>query len=488
MLEIQAEEGEGSGHPSEPQPPPFTTQPINEEPIPHITSVHIPNVADEAVYEEWDDKVERDDTTTASLDAEQASDNITRTQSTTIPNVPFPQGIGVGGSPRCQEAIRGSIAQTRSERVPTMSYDSSLLRVITLGSDEGSMTLHELTVLFSAQREAHTQQDQPKDHLRVLSAAKVLAEAARKRRAVVNVHSYTRRRRAVSTVSGEISTANRMNNIVEESVSVAGVSMPVSNAGMVQEVSIPSPVTIKDKDSLDEELAQKLHEEEQAKFNAEQETKFHAEQEELLETTEDEANPSVADVDWDDVQAHIQADEGYKMEHFKGTSFNEVKEMFDKVYKQVTSFVPLDSEPTGESKADELSQEELKQMMIIVPEKGMNVEALQFKYPIIDWEIYTKDTRKYWKIIRVGNHTKVELKRLFEHDADDELWKKLKYVHDITWRLYDSCGVYHVFTKSRIDIYMLMEKEYPLSRGVLTQMLAAKLMLDQYSKMARELL
>ncbi|GJT69497.1 hypothetical protein Tco_1028783 [Tanacetum coccineum] len=170
MLAIQAEEGEGSGHPSEPQPPPSTAQPTNEEPIPNVvssshqktqtprqalnqvtelpqTSEPIPNVPDEAVYEEWDDRVERATTTAASLDAEQASGNINRTQSTAMPNVPLPQGIGAGGSPRCQEAMGGSIAQTRSERVPTQSYDSPLPRVHTLGSDEGSMTLQELTVL-----------------------------------------------------------------------------------------------------------------------------------------------------------------------------------------------------------------------------------------------------------------------------------------------------------------------------------------------------
>ncbi|GKF85863.1 hypothetical protein Tco_0253690, partial [Tanacetum coccineum] len=56
-------------------------------------------------------------------------------------------GIGAGGIPKFQEAIGGSIAQTRSDRVPTQSYDSPLLRVHTLGSDEGSMTLQELTVL-----------------------------------------------------------------------------------------------------------------------------------------------------------------------------------------------------------------------------------------------------------------------------------------------------------------------------------------------------
>ncbi|GJT66025.1 hypothetical protein Tco_1017505 [Tanacetum coccineum] len=91
MLAIQAEEGEGSRHPSEPQPPPSTTQPIHEEPILNVTSEPILNVPDEAIYEEWNGRVERATTTAASLDAAQAS----------------------GGSPRCQEATGGSFAQTR---------------------------------------------------------------------------------------------------------------------------------------------------------------------------------------------------------------------------------------------------------------------------------------------------------------------------------------------------------------------------------------
>ncbi|GJX03712.1 hypothetical protein Tco_0189628 [Tanacetum coccineum] len=170
MLVIQAEEGEGSGHPSKPQPPPSTTQPTFEEPIPDIesslhqktqtprhalqevnelpqTSEPTPNVLDEAVYKEGDDKLERAITTAASLDAEQASDNILKTQSMSMPNVPSPQGIGAGGSLRCQEATGGSITQTRSERVPTSPHDSPLPGGHTPGSDKGSMTLHELTAL-----------------------------------------------------------------------------------------------------------------------------------------------------------------------------------------------------------------------------------------------------------------------------------------------------------------------------------------------------
>ncbi|GJY06277.1 hypothetical protein Tco_0373331, partial [Tanacetum coccineum] len=188
------------------------------------------------------------------------------------------------------------------------------------------------------------------------------------------------------------------------------------------------------------------------------------------------------------------------------------------------------SESAKESK-DDLSQEQLQQLMIIVPEEGMNVEALQTKYPIIDWEVYTKDSRMYWKIIRVGNYTEVyqifedmlknfdrddlvklwslvherfnlteptedkerelwvELKRLFEPDENDTLWKLQRYMHDsLTWRLYDTCGVHHVSTKRGHDIFMLVEKDYPLTRALMTLMLCNKLRVDQYSDMVDELL
>ncbi|GKB56983.1 hypothetical protein Tco_0913169 [Tanacetum coccineum] len=259
---------------------------------------------------------------------------------------------------------------------------------------------------------------------------------------------------------------------------------------------------------------------------------------------------------------------GYTLQQLKGYSFDEIKNLFKTTMRRVHIFFSIESEiervipelAAGSSKRDakeeldqesskrqkivtifplhlknkdkeeELSQEELQKMMIIVPEQGMNVEALQTKYPIIDWEIYTEGTRKYWKIIRVGNHTEVhkffddmlkafekddlvmlwslvkekfnsteptddkereiwvELKRLFEPDTDDELWKLQKHIHDLTSRLYDSCGVHHVSTEKGIDIYMLVEKEYPLSRGTLRLMLVAKLLVDQDNEISRELL
>ncbi|GJW75304.1 hypothetical protein Tco_0134674 [Tanacetum coccineum] len=248
------------------------------------------------------------------------------------------------------------------------------------------------------------------------------------------------------------------------------------------------------------------------------------------------------------MSTYLKNMDGYKHTQLKNKSFKEIQMLFEKEMKRVNIFVDMDAElvkgsetkesevdravpklaagsskraakeeldqesskrqKTGESselaeelrvkEADELSQVELQQIDNIFPEQGMNIEALQTKYPIIDWEIYTEGTRKYWKIIRVRNHTEVhhffddilkafnkddlvmlwslvkekfnsieptydkerkiwvELKRLFEPDTDDELWKFQKHIHDLTWRLYDSCGVHHVSTKKGIDIYMLI--------------------------------
>nr|GEV26721.1 hypothetical protein [Tanacetum cinerariifolium] len=122
------------------------------------------------------DSVERAITTDASLEAEQTSDNILKTQITTMPNVDIPQGMDTGGSPSRQEIMGGTSAQTRSEivieqpyepplseghasrsgegrmehtveltdNVPPTPHDSPLTGGYTPGSDEGRLKLEEL--------------------------------------------------------------------------------------------------------------------------------------------------------------------------------------------------------------------------------------------------------------------------------------------------------------------------------------------------------
>nr|GEZ17699.1 hypothetical protein [Tanacetum cinerariifolium] len=87
------------------------------------------HVADVAVHKELKYSLVRASTTTSSLEAEQDSGNINKTQSKATPNESSFQGTNSGGGPRCQEAMRDTTAQTRFESVSKHSNDSLLVRV-----------------------------------------------------------------------------------------------------------------------------------------------------------------------------------------------------------------------------------------------------------------------------------------------------------------------------------------------------------------------
>ncbi|GJR28943.1 hypothetical protein Tco_1105175 [Tanacetum coccineum] len=105
------------------------------------------NVADEAVHKELGNSLVRAATTASSLEAGQDSGNITKTQSKATPNESSSLETTSGGGPRCQEAMRDTIAQTRFENVSKHFNDSLLARGNTLRSDEDRLKLYELMAL-----------------------------------------------------------------------------------------------------------------------------------------------------------------------------------------------------------------------------------------------------------------------------------------------------------------------------------------------------
>ncbi|GJS85631.1 hypothetical protein Tco_0752172 [Tanacetum coccineum] len=118
---------------------------------PKIKDTHAPqpsgptnNVADEAVYEEMDDSLEKAATTATSLDAEQDRDHINKTPSKATPNEPSSLGTSSGGGPRHQETMGDTIAQTGFKNVYKTSNDSLLAGVNTPRSDEDRLKLNEL--------------------------------------------------------------------------------------------------------------------------------------------------------------------------------------------------------------------------------------------------------------------------------------------------------------------------------------------------------
>ncbi|GJR24071.1 hypothetical protein Tco_0972598 [Tanacetum coccineum] len=216
---------------------------------------------------------------------------------------------------------------------------------------------------------------------------------------------------------------------------------------------------------------------------------------EELDESERQRMQGFTDAEWDDILARVAADEDLVQQLQAGEKYSEedlprklvelVKEIFKTTMRRVQSFMPMDSEledkrlkragqkgleePTKrqkireasgsvqeqsyeEPKADELSQEQLQQLMIIVPEEGMNVEALQTKDDLV--KLWSLVHERFNSIEHTDDKAKelwVELKRLFEPDENDTLWKIQRYMHDpLTWKLYDTCGVHHVSPLIRI--------------------------------------
>nr|GEW52199.1 hypothetical protein [Tanacetum cinerariifolium] len=84
----------------------------------------------------------------------------------------------------------------------------------------------------------------------------------------------------------------------------------------------------------------------------------------------------------------LRSHAGWKTKHFKGLKLEKGRA------KKIKTF-------------EEVSEEDLKEMMQLVPVEEVYVEALQVKHPIIDWEIHSEGQRDYWKIIKLGGHTTV---------------------------------------------------------------------------------
>nr|GEV13604.1 ribonuclease H-like domain-containing protein [Tanacetum cinerariifolium] len=192
----------------------------------------------------------------------------------------------------------------------------------------------------------------------------------------------------------------------------------------------------------------------------------------------------------------------------KGMTLEQIKEKFIPIWKQLEDFVHVSSKKEGERvkmqrlKIDQgsskrmktsegISEEEIKGMMQLVPLEEVYVKALQFD---------REDLHQLWTLVKetfsIRHATKdkekelwVELKRLFKPDFEDQLWiHNQAFMHDpLDWKLYDTCGVHHVFTKDQ-EIFMLVEKGYPLRRGLATVMICNKLQVEQYSQMANDLI
>ncbi|GJU10066.1 hypothetical protein Tco_1132462 [Tanacetum coccineum] len=470
-----------------------------------------------------------------------------------------------------------------TEEAASMPHESPLQSVHSLGCDEGSLSLHELMVLCtnlsnkvtSLETElAQTKQTYGTTLTKLIKKVKKLEQTVKT--------SRSRRRTRVEKISDdtevllkEEETAELVEEPTElvedqgsgekgeQEVTTADTalntaSVPISTASATPEVSTAAANLVyirrsaekrKDKGKaimIEDESVQK-----KSKKQLEQERLSHEEAIRLQEQIDEEERKRIArdaeiakqlQEEYDKARKkeavaevrknmlmYLKNQGGYKMKDFKGMSYDDIRPIFEKVWDQVHSFVPMDSEEEvqrlkragqdveakpakrqrteevsesvqeqtdKEPKTDELSQEQLNQMKII--RVGNHTEVYQvFEDMLKNFD--RDDLVKLWSLVQERYNSSgltedkeielwVELKMLFEPDAEN-LLELQKYMHDpLKWWLYDMCAVHHVSTEKGQDIFMLVEKDYPLTKGLATLMLCNKLRVDQHSEMADELL
>nr|GFB35224.1 hypothetical protein [Tanacetum cinerariifolium] len=194
---------------------------------------------------------------------------------------------------------------------------------------------------------------------------------------------------------------------------------------------------------LDEQIAQKLHDEEVQKAVA-KDKQERADMERALELQRrkyqnlKKKSVSIAQARKNMI-IYLKNMAGYKMEFFKRMTYDKKKRVANETllqesFKKLRAAEVSGSESTQEIPSNdpkEMTEEDVQNMLEIVPVPEFKVEALQVKYPIVDLEIYTEGSRIYWKIIIVGGITEAyqnfeDMLKGFDREDLVSLWNLVK--------------------------------------------------------------
>nr|GEU42925.1 hypothetical protein [Tanacetum cinerariifolium] len=498
---VQLQLGEGSAIPTDPQHTPTLLQSSSFQPQktqklrkskrkdPQVPQLSGPteSIADEAVYKEMDDSLVRAATTASSLEAEQDSGNINKTQSKATPNESSSKGTDSGGGPRCQDTMRDTIAQTRSERVSKFSNDSLLARGNTLQSDEDRLKLNELMELCTTlkSRVLDLEKIKTTQALEIDSFKRTVKKLEKKQRSI----TYNLKRlykvgdEQMFDVdqdlhSEEVLVAKQDKNVVKKEVDAAQVQ--VSTAATTATISI-------DEVTLAQALAELKHIKPKAKPK---EIVFHEPEESTTTTTQipkaksqdnekrkkffaakranGKSNKPPTQAQQRSIMCtYLKNMKGWKHNSLKNKSFANIQELFDKAMKRVNTFVDFRNELVEESSktaeaevmegsskraSTKLEQEsskkikidddketaELKQLVKIIPDEeevAIDVIPLAVTPSIVDRKIHKEQKKSYYKIIRADGSSKIYLVfshmlKIFDKEDVETLWKLAKAKHE----------------------------------------------------------
>nr|GEW17812.1 hypothetical protein [Tanacetum cinerariifolium] len=198
------------------------------------------------------------------------------------------------------------------------------------------------------------------------------------------------------------------------------------------------------------------------------------------------------------------------MEFFKGKTYDEILLIFQARFDANMKFL-FKSREEMEKEDEEIikrinetpAQKAAKRRKL--NEEAQKADDLKKRLEIVqDEDDDVKDLKTLWRIVRDRFSTSkptnfsdeyllLTLKTMFgELDEQDAIWRNQKSVHGLAlvkrWKLLTSCGV-HVIILSIVQLFLLVERRYPLSRFTLEQLVnVARLQVEEESEMSLKLI
>ncbi|GJV13874.1 hypothetical protein Tco_1355415 [Tanacetum coccineum] len=363
------------------------------------------------------------------------------------------------------------------EAVP-MPHKSPLHSVHSLGRDEGSLSLNDLTDLCtSLSNKVQSLDTELKETKQTYNSALTqLIRRVKKLEHIVKASKSRRRARVVESDDEEDledpskqgrnegrNDDTQIYDLPSRAIGVISGATALSDAKLKRRkakdkggkeiyASNRPPKKVKKRVqvqmSMDEELANKLDEREEVAAEPTQAQQIDWSDPAVLRYHAQLNRPySIAEVRKNMVM-YLKNQGGYKMNYFKGIKYEDIRPIFEKVWDQIQSFAPMDSEKEKDSEKkgsrkkslarkragekqseestkrqkieDDVEKEELKAYLDLVPreEFAMEIESLATKYPIVDWKTYVlTENFMYYQIFRADGSSKNY--KIFSEMLDD---------------------------------------------------------------------
>nr|GEV04454.1 hypothetical protein [Tanacetum cinerariifolium] len=447
----------------------------------------IKNITDEAVHKELGDSFMRAATTASSLRAKQNS-----------------------------ETICGTIAQTKLESVSKHSNNSLLARGNTLQSDEDRLKLDELMALCTNLQNKVLDLEKTKttQHNEIATQQKEIASLKRRVNQLEKKNkSRTHRPKRLYKVG--------LTARVESSRDEESLRYDSSKQGRIDAIDVDEEITLV---SVQNDADKEMFDVDALNVEVINTAKLIIDVAQVSATGDIVSTTSIP-LSAANAATTVSASttttatiiiSGYKLKDLKLKEFDYIQEMFDRAFKRVntsedfrTELVEGKEKRAGTELIQEITNKQnveddkettkLKQFMEINPDKKeVAIDAIPLAINQMLKSFERKDLEDLYKLIKAKYESTSlvkdldlllwgDLKSMFEPHVEDEVWKMQQGYKVLNWKLYDSCEVYSLMVQS-MQIYMLVEKKYPLTSPTLLMMLEKKLQIDYESEMAYQLL